>query len=113
MAANVRFFKPEVTLAKPPGYSYVVEATGPNWLIFIAGGKLFGSIWRIDRRQPRDFRAQANKAVENLKLAPAAAGATLKATSADQQLSFADMSHTSLSSARCARRALQHVCAAR
>ena len=36
MAANVRFSNPN-TLAKPPGYSYVVEATGPNRLIFIAG----------------------------------------------------------------------------
>ena len=36
MAANVRFSNPN-TLARPPGYSYVVEATGPNRLIFIAG----------------------------------------------------------------------------
>jgi len=36
MAANVRFNNPK-TLAKPPGYTYVVEATGPNRLIFIAG----------------------------------------------------------------------------
>ena len=28
MAANIRFSNPK-TLAKPPGYSYVVEATGP------------------------------------------------------------------------------------
>ena len=32
MAANIRFSNPK-TLAKPPGYSYVVEATGPNRLI--------------------------------------------------------------------------------
>jgi len=76
MAANIRFSNPN-TLAKPPGYIYVVEATGPNRLIFIAGqlgldleNKLVG--------EPGDFRAQANKAVENLKLALADAGATIK-----------------------------------
>src|SRR5215472_12802131 len=76
MAANLRFSNPK-TLAKPPGYSYVVEATGPNRLIFIAGqlgldmeNKLVGA--------PGDFGAQAEKAIENLKLALADAGATLK-----------------------------------
>jgi enamine deaminase RidA (YjgF/YER057c/UK114 family) len=76
MAANVRFSNPK-TMAKPPGYTYVVEATGPNRLIFIAGqlgldidNKLVGA--------PGDFRAQATKAIENLKLALADAGATIK-----------------------------------
>ena len=36
MAGNVRFSNPK-TLAKPPGYTYVVEATGPNRLIYFAG----------------------------------------------------------------------------
>ena len=64
-------------MAKPPGYTYVVEATGPNRLIFIAGqpgldldNKLVGA--------PGDFRAQAEKAIENLKLALADVGATIK-----------------------------------
>jgi enamine deaminase RidA (YjgF/YER057c/UK114 family) len=76
MAANVRFSNP-TTLAKPPGYSYVVEANGPNRLIYIAGqlgldmeNKLVG--------MAGDFRAQANQAIENLKLALADAGATIK-----------------------------------
>jgi enamine deaminase RidA (YjgF/YER057c/UK114 family) len=76
MAANIRFSNPN-TLAKPPGYTYVVEATGPNRLIFIAGqlgldleNRLVG--------EPGDFRSQANKAVENLKLALADAGATIR-----------------------------------
>src|ERR1017187_10452615 len=76
MAANVRFSNPK-TMAKPPGYTYVVEATGPNRLIFIAGqlgidmnNQLVGG--------PGDFRAQAFRAFENLKLALAAAGATFK-----------------------------------
>ena len=76
MAANVRFSNPK-TLAKPPGYSYVVEATGPNRLIFIAGqlgldmdNQLVGG--------PGDFRAQAFKAFQNLKLALESAGAGFK-----------------------------------
>ena len=36
VAANVRFSNPK-TMAKPPGYTYVVEATGPNRLIYLAG----------------------------------------------------------------------------
>jgi enamine deaminase RidA (YjgF/YER057c/UK114 family) len=76
MAGIVRFSNPK-TLAKPPGYTYVVEATGPNRLIFIAGqlgldldNKLVGS--------PGDFRAQCAKAFENLGYALASAGATFK-----------------------------------
>ena len=76
MAANVRFSNPK-TLAKPPGYTYVVEATGPNRLIFIAGqlgldldNKLVGG--------PGDFRAQAFQAFQNLKLALESAGAGFK-----------------------------------
>jgi enamine deaminase RidA (YjgF/YER057c/UK114 family) len=76
MGANVHFSNPK-TMAKPPGYTYVVEATGPNRLIFIAGqlgldleNKLVGA--------PGDFRAQAFKAFENLKFALVAAGASFK-----------------------------------
>lgn len=73
MAGNVRFLNPK-TLAPPPGYSYVVEATGPSRTIYIAGqlgldleNKLVGS----------DFRSQATRAMENLQAALKAAGATL------------------------------------
>jgi len=76
VAANVRFNNPK-TLAKPPGYTYVVEATGPNRLIFLAGqlgldmdNQLVGGAG--------DFRAQAFKAFQNLGLALAAAGASFK-----------------------------------
>jgi len=75
MLTNVRYLNPE-TLSKPPGYSHVVEATGPGRTIYIAGqlgldgsGKLVGSAG--------DFRAQAEQAFENLKMALAAVGATL------------------------------------
>jgi enamine deaminase RidA (YjgF/YER057c/UK114 family) len=76
MAANIRFSNPK-TLAKPPGYTYVVEATGPNRLIFIAG-QLGLDMENTLVGMPGDFRAQANKAIENLKLALADAGATIK-----------------------------------
>src|ERR1044072_6535722 len=76
MANNVQFSKPS-TLDKPADYSYVVEATGPNRLIFIAGQLGLDTENRLVG-EPGDFRAQANKAVENLKLALADAGATLR-----------------------------------
>ena len=73
MAANVRFSNPN-TLAKPPGYSYVVEATGPNRTIYFAGqlgvdtdNKFVGA--------PGDFRAQCARAFDNMTLALKSAGA--------------------------------------
>jgi enamine deaminase RidA (YjgF/YER057c/UK114 family) len=73
MAGNLRFSNPS-TLAKPPGYSYVVEATGPNKLIYFAGqlgldmdNKFVGA--------DGDFRAQCTQAFENMSLALKAAGA--------------------------------------
>ena len=73
MAGNLRFSNPK-TLAKPPGYSYVVEATGPNRLIYLAGqlgvdteNKFVGA--------PGDFRAQCVQAFENMTLALKGAGA--------------------------------------
>jgi enamine deaminase RidA (YjgF/YER057c/UK114 family) len=76
MAANVRFINPK-TLAKPPGYTSVVETSGPGRTVYIAGqlgldldNKLVGG--------PGDFRAQATKAFENLAAALAGVGATMK-----------------------------------
>jgi enamine deaminase RidA (YjgF/YER057c/UK114 family) len=73
MAAPVRYLNPK-TLAPPPGYTSVVEATGPSRTIYIAGqlgldldNKVVG--------EPGDFRAQCVKAFENLRLALAAVGA--------------------------------------
>jgi len=74
MPSNLRFLNPK-TMAPPPGYTYVVEATGPNRLIFIAGqlgldldNKLVG--------EAGDFRAQCTRAFENLQHALEAVGAT-------------------------------------
>lgn len=68
--SNLRFSNPQ-GLSKPPGYTHVVEASGPGRTIYVAGqlglnveGKLTG-----------DFRAQAEQAFQNLKIALAAAGA--------------------------------------
>jgi enamine deaminase RidA (YjgF/YER057c/UK114 family) len=73
VASNIRFLNPD-TLYKPPGYSHVVEATGPGRTVYIAGqlgldksGNLVGG--------PGDFRAQAVQTFENLKAALAAVGA--------------------------------------
>jgi enamine deaminase RidA (YjgF/YER057c/UK114 family) len=75
MAANVRFNNPN-TLAHQTGYSYVVETMGPGRTVYIAGqlgldmeNKLVGA--------PGDFRAQAVKAIENLRAALASVGAGL------------------------------------
>jgi hypothetical protein len=71
MSANLRFMNPEA-IAKPGGYSHVVEVTGPGRIVYVAGqlgvkpdGKIAG-----------DFRAQAVQAFENLKNALAAVGAS-------------------------------------
>jgi len=73
MAAKVRFSNPK-TLAKPPGYSYLVEAMGPGRTIYFAGqlgvdteNKFVG--------EPGDFHAQCVQAFENMTLALKAAGA--------------------------------------
>ena len=71
LMSNMRFINPEA-IAKPGGYSHVVEITGPGRIVYIAGqlglkpdGKIAG-----------DFRAQAVQAFENLKNALAAVGAS-------------------------------------
>jgi enamine deaminase RidA (YjgF/YER057c/UK114 family) len=68
-----RFVNP-AAIAKPGGYTHVVEAVGPGRLIYIAGqlgldrdNKLAGG--------PNDFRAQAEQTFTNLKNALAAVGA--------------------------------------
>jgi enamine deaminase RidA (YjgF/YER057c/UK114 family) len=68
-----RFYNPS-TIAKPTGYTHVVEATTPGRIIYIAGqlgldidNKVVGA--------PGDFRAQAEQTFINLKNALAAVGA--------------------------------------
>jgi enamine deaminase RidA (YjgF/YER057c/UK114 family) len=65
--SKVIFSNPKA-LAPPPGYSYVVEATGPVRIVYFAGqlgldteNKFVGA--------PGDFRAQCQRAFENMTLA--------------------------------------------
>ncbi|MCC7347640.1 MAG: RidA family protein [Variibacter sp.] len=76
MAKNLKFLNPD-TLTKPPGYTQVVEITGPGRMVYVAGqlgiksdGSMAGG--------KGDFRAQAVQAFENLKAALAAVGGSLE-----------------------------------
>ena len=71
---NARFSNPK-TLAPPPGYSYVVEATGPGRTIYFAG-QLGVDIDNKFVGAAGDFRAQCEKAFENMTLALKAANAS-------------------------------------
>ena len=75
MARKPRFINPK-TLAPPPGYTAVVETSGPGRTIYIAGqlgldldNKLVGG--------PGEFRPQCEQAFDNLAAALAAVGGTL------------------------------------
>lgn len=70
MPDNIRFSNPDA-IAKPPGYSHVVEVIGPGRLVYFAGqlgmdkaGKMGGSA-----------REQMELAFQNLKAALASVGA--------------------------------------
>jgi enamine deaminase RidA (YjgF/YER057c/UK114 family) len=74
VSGNIRFINPQ-SISKQPGYTHVVEVTGPGRTVYIAGqlaldanGKLVGA---------GDFRAQATQAFENLKAAVAEVGAEM------------------------------------
>jgi enamine deaminase RidA (YjgF/YER057c/UK114 family) len=71
---NARFSNPK-TLAPPPGYSYVVEATRPGRTIYFAG-QLGVDIDNKFVGAAGDFRAQCEKAFENMTLALKAANAS-------------------------------------
>ena len=71
---KIRHLNP-TTLAKPPGYTYVVEATGPGRTVYLAG-QLGLDIDNNLVGKPGDFRAQCTQAFENLGLALASVGAT-------------------------------------
>jgi enamine deaminase RidA (YjgF/YER057c/UK114 family) len=71
MAGQVRFHNPR-TLAPPPGYSYVVEATGPGRTIYFAGQL---GVDKENKFVGEDFRAQCVQAFENMTAALKAAEA--------------------------------------
>jgi enamine deaminase RidA (YjgF/YER057c/UK114 family) len=68
--SQIRFINPQ-GLAKPPGYTHVVEVTNTGRLVYIAGQL------GIDRdgKLSSDFRLQAVQTFENLKTALTAVGA--------------------------------------
>jgi len=73
---SVRYLNPKA-ISPPPGYTHVVEVTGPGRTVYIAGqvgldrnGQIAGG--------PGDVRAQIVQAFENLKAALAEVGATFK-----------------------------------
>jgi enamine deaminase RidA (YjgF/YER057c/UK114 family) len=70
MPDNIRFFNPD-TIAKPPGYSHVVEAIGSGRLVYFAGQL------GMDRsgKMGATAREQIELAFENLKAALASVGA--------------------------------------
>jgi enamine deaminase RidA (YjgF/YER057c/UK114 family) len=68
--SQTRFINPQ-TLAKPAGYTHVVEATAAGRLVYIAGQLGLDR----DGKLSSDFRLQAVQTFENLKAALAAVGA--------------------------------------
>jgi enamine deaminase RidA (YjgF/YER057c/UK114 family) len=73
MPDNIRFSNPE-TIAKPPGYTHVVEVNGPARTVYFAGqlgvdksGKMAGSV-----------REQIELAFANLKASLASVGASFE-----------------------------------
>jgi enamine deaminase RidA (YjgF/YER057c/UK114 family) len=70
---TTRFINPP-TVSKPPGYTHVVEITGPGRIVYIAGQLGFD----VSGKMAGDFRGQTAQAFENLKNALAAVGAEFK-----------------------------------
>jgi 2-iminobutanoate/2-iminopropanoate deaminase len=70
MPDNIRFSNPD-TIAKPPGYSHVVEVTGPGRTVYFAGQL------GIDKsgKMGANAREQIEIAFENVKAALASVGA--------------------------------------
>jgi enamine deaminase RidA (YjgF/YER057c/UK114 family) len=70
MPDNIRFSSPD-TMAKPPGYSHVVEVTGPSRTVYFAGQL------GIDKsgKMGANAREQMEIAFENVKAALASVGA--------------------------------------
>jgi enamine deaminase RidA (YjgF/YER057c/UK114 family) len=69
--SSITFSNPE-GIARPGGYSLVVDIRGPSRLILLAGQIGF----RSDGTMPADFEGQAVAAFENVKVALEAVGAT-------------------------------------
>ena len=73
MPDNIRFSNPD-TMQKPPGYSHVVEVTGPGRTVYFAGQL------GIDKsgKMGANAREQMEIAFENVKTALASVGASFE-----------------------------------
>ena len=70
MPDNLRFSNPD-TIAKPPGYSHVVEVTGPGRIVYFAGQLGMDRLGKMGA----NTREQIELAFENLKAALASVSA--------------------------------------
>ena len=77
MAITVKFSNPK-TLAPPPGYTYVVEASGKKLRMIHFAGQLGLNMENKLVGPAGDFRSQCVKAFENMGLALKAAGVAWK-----------------------------------
>jgi enamine deaminase RidA (YjgF/YER057c/UK114 family) len=67
--SNLRFSNPP-GMSKPPGYSHVIEVTGPHRVVYFAGQTGADANGKF----AADFRGQAVQVFENLKIALASVG---------------------------------------
>jgi enamine deaminase RidA (YjgF/YER057c/UK114 family) len=70
---SVRYINPS-TMAKPPGYTHVVEVNGPGRTIYIAGQLGYDGAGKPGA----DFREQATLVYENLKAAVESVGGKME-----------------------------------
>jgi enamine deaminase RidA (YjgF/YER057c/UK114 family) len=68
--SNLRFMNPP-GMSNPPGYSHVVEVTGPHRVVYFAGQTGADA----NGKASADFRTQAVQVFENIKIALASVGA--------------------------------------
>ena len=71
--SNVRYINPS-NMAKPPGYTHVVEANGPGRTIYIAGQLGYDAAGKPGA----DFREQATLVFQNLKAAVESVGGKME-----------------------------------
>jgi enamine deaminase RidA (YjgF/YER057c/UK114 family) len=71
MPDNIRFSNPD-TMAKPPGYTHVVEVSGPGRTVYFAGQLGIDKSGRLGT----NAREQMEMAFENVKAALASVGAS-------------------------------------
>jgi enamine deaminase RidA (YjgF/YER057c/UK114 family) len=71
--SNLKFANPD-GIAKPNGYTHVVEMTGPGRTIYIAGQLGYDTTGKR-AGESGDFTAQATQCFENLRIALASVGA--------------------------------------